>query len=141
MVSIFSADGKEFKISREEAQLSLVWKDEKDVKTETDSVTLGYIVDFLALQKGVRPPVIKNPLISTKMSDNTTKENADFIDRIPEIFLFKLSTTSMEFIISSLGKLSCAKIGTLLMNKTNEEKQEILDRLEKGEKEIEISEK
>jgi len=142
MVTIFAADGKEFKISREEAQLSLAWKDEKEVKTTIDSITIGYVVDFLVLHRGVRPPAIRKPLISTEMSENTTRENANFIDTIPLWQVFKLATTSENLEINDLMLLSAAKIGSLIKGLPMGEAREILARLEKGpEKEIEISEK
>eukprot|EP00923_Selenidium_pygospionis_P036288 GHVN01063672.1.p1 GENE.GHVN01063672.1~~GHVN01063672.1.p1 ORF type:complete len:172 (+),score=42.31 GHVN01063672.1:45-560(+) len=92
-----------------------------------DSNTLRKIIEWCEYHKDKPPPVVAKPLKSSVMTELVDAWDAEFIDPQPpnpplaheDVIALTLATNYMD--IPGLLELSCAKIASLIRNKTPEQ--------------------
>lgn len=104
---------------------------EKDKKVNSFEI-IGYVVEYMNIHKGVfnkEKDIPEKPLKTTVLSDITSKEDANFIDKFDKKIneLYALIETANYLNIQGLLHLACAKIATFIKGKSLEEIQKILD--------------
>ena len=75
------------------------------------------IIEFCTYIKDNHPPEIEKPLRSNNLNDVTTPWYADFVSLDQEV-LFELILAANYLNINPLLELSCAKVASLIKNKT-----------------------
>ncbi len=128
-IKVQSREGKEFTISKAAAELSVLLKStmqdfEGDVVvplSEIDEKTTGRIVEYLNNFNGKIPPEIEKPLKSAVMKEITDEWSANFIDAFALEELVDITVASNFMEIQPLLDISCAKIASLIKDKSEEE--------------------
>jgi hypothetical protein len=122
-IVLTGADGTEFKLVQS-YYTNLCFRPFTGLKIDT--INLGYIVQYLTLQKGVKPPKIQSPLVSTQMNQITSIQNAEFVASIPGSRVKELMIVADNLDIPSLVDLLGAKLATLIMGKPTHEIYQII---------------
>ena len=139
-ITLVSKDGHKCEILKSYTKLSklITTSLENDNDTEInlgsyidDKDKLETIVEFLTIQKGEEPVEIEKPLQSEKMSNVTTKENANFINAFVKqygiIQLYKLLSIANFLMIDSLMHLCAARIAAAIKGKPLDQIKDILE--------------
>jgi S-phase kinase-associated protein 1 len=126
MVKLVCKDGEVVEVERSIAEQSTLVKgliDDGDIEEEiplanTKKATLDKVIVFCQYIKDNAPPQIDKPLRSTELSDVTTPWYTDFVNGLEQEELFELILASNYLDIKTLLELTCAKVATMIKNKT-----------------------
>ena len=126
MVKLVCKDGEVVEVERSIAEQSTLVKgliDDGDIEEEiplanTKKATLDKVINFCQYIKDNAPPQIDKPLRSTELSDVTTPWYTDFVNGLEQEELFELILASNYLDIKPLLELTCAKVATMIKNKT-----------------------
>ena len=126
MVKLVCKDGEVVEVERSIAEQSTLVKgliDDGDIEEEiplanTKKATLDKVISFCQYIKDNAPPQIDKPLRSTELSDVTTPWYTDFVNGLEQEELFELILASNYLDIKPLLELTCAKVATMIKNKT-----------------------
>jgi len=91
---------------------------------------LAYIVDYMNIRKGVELPEIRRPLGTNNLADVIDVEDAKFIDDINNnnpCDVHNIIKASHKLKFYSLLQLGCAKVASLIHNKSKEEIKRVLN--------------
>ena len=94
-----------------------------DVKSDI----LKKIVEYLTHYKGAEPKNIPKPLPSSNLSDSIDEWDINFINGIELDSLYDLINGANYMSINSLMDLACAKIASLMKDRTVEEMRTMLN--------------
>lgn len=128
-IKIVSKEGKEFSISKQAADLSILLKnareemgsDEVIPLSEVDEKSLDKIIIYLNKWNGQTPTEIEKPLKSTLLKEVTDEWSAEFIDNLDLEELTNLTVSANFMEITPLLDLSCAKLASMCKDKSEEE--------------------
>ena len=134
-VVLTSSDEQKFEIDIESAKQSELLKglidnskpDQTISIIDVKSDTLKKIVEYLTHYKGVEPKSIPKPLPSSNLSDSLDEWDINFINGIEPDNLYDLINGANYMTINSLIDLACAKIASLMKDKTVEEMRTMLN--------------
>ena len=126
MVKLVCKDGEVVEVERSIAEQSTLVKgliDDGDIEEEiplanTKKTTLDKVIRFCEYIKDNAPPQIDKPLRSTELADVTTPWYTDFVNGLEQEELFELILASNYLDIKPLLELTCAKVATMIKNKT-----------------------
>ena len=126
MVKLVCKDGEVVEVERSIAEQSTLVKgliDDGDIEEEiplanTKKATLDKVIGFCTYIKDNAPPQIDKPLRSTELADVTTPWYTDFVNGLEQEELFELILASNYLDIKPLLELTCAKVATMIKNKT-----------------------
>ena len=93
----------------------------EELRINVDEKTLEKIIEYVEHNFNKEVSKIEKPLKSNKMIELTDEWNANFIDSFEQSDLFNLILSADYLDISSLLDLGCAKIASMIKNKTPEE--------------------
>ena len=119
-------DGEVVEVERSVAEQSTLVKgliDDGDIEEEiplanTKKATLDKVINFCNYIKDNAPPQIDKPLRSTELADVTTPWYTDFVNNLEQEELFELILASNYLDIKPLLELTCAKVATMIKNKS-----------------------
>ena len=128
-IRIITKEGKEIEILQKAAELSELLKqtmndfpdEEKFPLKEIDEKNALKIKEYLTHFNGIAPPEIEKPLISNNLKDITDEWSADFLYKMSLEEIINLNIAANYMGIYCLLDLCCAKIATLLKDKSEEE--------------------
>ena len=128
-IKLITKEGKEIEISKKAAELSDLLKqtindfpeEEKFPLKEIDEKNALKIKEYLTHFNGIAPPEIEKPLISNNLKDITDEWSADFLYKMSLEEIINLNIAANYMGIYCLLDLCCAKIATLLKDKSEEE--------------------
>lgn len=128
-VKLLSKDGKEFKINRKSAELSVLLKntlqdmssDEAIPLMEVDDKSLERVIEYLNKFKGEAPPEIEKPLKSTVLKEVTDEWSAAFVEGLELELLVDLTVAANFMEIQPLLDLTCARLASMCKDKSEEE--------------------
>jgi S-phase kinase-associated protein 1 len=128
-VKIQSKDGKDFTLTKKQAELSSLLKSTmQDFQgnivvplNEIDEKTTTKVVEYLVHYDGQMPPEIEKPLKSANMSEVTDSWSAQFVDFLSLEDLVDLTVASNFMEIQPLLDLTCAKIASMCKDKSEDE--------------------
>ena len=126
MVKLVCKDGEVVEVERSIAEQSTLVKgliDDGDIEEEiplanTKKATLDKVIKFCEYIKDNAPPQIDKPLRSTELADVTTPWYTDYVNGLEQEELFELILASNYLDIKPLLELTCAKVATMIKNKT-----------------------
>jgi S-phase kinase-associated protein 1 len=124
-----SSDGIKVSIDEKSASRSTLvkgllqdYQEEKDIPMpEVRGDVLKKVVEYLIHYKDSEPREIPKPLPSANLVENTDEWDANFINSIDLDTTFDLINTANYMDIKPLLDLSCAKVASVMKNKTAEE--------------------
>jgi S-phase kinase-associated protein 1 len=107
-----------------------------------EAPVINKVIEYMNHYECKKPKDIEKPLSSTNMEDAVDKWDADFID-VDQKMLFKLVLAANYLDIQPLLELSCAKVGSFMVQRTPKEIRKIfhIDDALENEKEKEKFEK
>ena len=126
-ITIFcKADGKELQISRPALALSDLLHQALEGDPDCDRIEIDHIdsnvatkaVEYMEFTLHHTPSKIPSPLPSTKMSDFVSHEETKFVDELDSQTLFQLLLAATYLSIQSLVTLLCAKVASMMKNKS-----------------------
>mgnify|MGYP001429361795 FL=1 len=125
-VKLVCKDGEVVEVDRPIAEQSTLVKgliDDGDIEEEiplanTKKQTLDKVIIFCSYIKDNAPPQIDKPLRSTELADVTTPWYTDFVNGLEQEELFELILASNYLDIKPLLELTCAKVATMIKNKS-----------------------
>jgi S-phase kinase-associated protein 1 len=128
-IKIQSKEGKEFTLTKKQAELSVLLKStiqdfQGDIMlplSEMDEKATQRVVEYLLHYDGQMPPEIEKPLKSVNMKEVTDTWSADFIDALTLEDLVDVTVAANFMEIQSLLDLTCAKIASMCKDKTEDE--------------------
>lgn len=136
---LVSSEKKEFKVPTEILRISsmlsiMLGNDNEDEEEEgatlplpnVDSNCTGKIIEFMKYYHENKMDDIEKPLKSSNLNEIIQPWYADFID-VEEELLFSLINAANYMDIQPLLNLGCAKVASLIKNKTPEEIREIFN--------------
>ena len=123
-VKLVCSDGETILVDRDIAERSVLIKGIMDENEEEEiplpnvkRAILEKVIVFCTHMKDHQPPEIDKPLVSTDMAAVVDPWHADFINLDQEV-LFELIMASNYLDIKPLLELACAKVASLIKNKT-----------------------
>ena len=128
LVKLLCSDGDEVEVAVEIAEKSVLIKgliDDSGIEEQiplpnVKRPILEKVIQFCTHLKDHQPPEIEKPLRSTDMASVVDPWFAEFINLEQEV-LFELIMASNYLDIKTLLELSCAKVASLIKNKSIEE--------------------
>lgn len=135
MINLVSSDGKEYSVIKEYAMLSGYISDNyttdmKQLCIDVKGTILAYIVDYMNIRKGIELSEIRRPLGTNNLADVIDVEDAKFIDDINNnnpCDVHYIISISNKLKFYSLLQLGCAKVASLIHNKSKEEIKRVLN--------------
>ena len=123
-VKLVCSDGEVILVDRDIAEKSVLIKgimdeneDEEIPLANVKRPILEKVIEFCIHMKDHAPPEIDKPLVSTDMSSVVDPWHAEFINLDQEV-LFELIMASNYLDIKPLLELACAKVASLIKNKS-----------------------
>jgi hypothetical protein len=128
IIILVSSDNVRFELIKHRAFLSKLLKVMIENDTESMSFNISVqakplekIVEYLNYHKGVIPPDITRPIISTDLSKLVCKWDSNFIENISSDtnvnFIFDVVLGANYMDIPSLLELGCAKVAIIIKDK------------------------
>ncbi len=129
IIKIVAKNGKEIELEKKATELSELLKqtindfpdEEKFPLNEIEEKEALKIKEYLTHFNGIAPPEIEKPLISNNLKDITDEWSADFLYKMSLEEIINLNIAANYMGIYCLLDLCCAKIATLLKDKSEEE--------------------
>ena len=128
-IKIQSKEGKEFVLTKKQAELSVLLKTTmQDFQgeivvplSEMDDKTTAKVVEYLVHYDGEMPPEIEKPLKSANLKELTDAWSAEFAESLPLEDLVDITVAANFMEIQPLLDLTCAKIASMCKDKSEEE--------------------
>ena len=130
MVQLKSSEGEVFEVDPEIASMSVLIKNMVDDSGTDDEIPLpnvttrilGMILDYCTYHKDNPVKAISKPLVSENLLECGVSEwDVDFVNIDNKEVLFALIVAANYLDIAALLDLTCAKVASMIKNKTTEE--------------------
>lgn len=134
-LTLVSSDNCKFEVKRDIAMMSGLIKNVIDIDHEETTILLPYvngaklekIIKYITFHFNNLPKEIKKPIIEINVKNNIDPWDIAFLE-MPNNELFEMVGVANYLNISPLIELVCAKIATLIKNKTPDEIKKIISK-------------